>query len=64
MLQNNSKIQQAKIDKSLSEDRYKEVQEQIKLQVINAYYTLKASAEAISSAEKQLKSAKKAFFIV
>ena len=62
--QNKAKIQQAAIDKQIIETKYKEAENQIKLQVINSYYELEAAEKAITAAKQQTLSAKKSFEII
>ena len=62
--QNKAKIQQAAIDKQIIETKYKETENQIKLQVINSYYELEAAEKAIIAAKQQALSAKKSFEII
>ncbi len=62
--QNKAKIQQAAIDKQIIETKYKETENQIKLQVINSYYELEAAEKAIIAAKQQALSAKKSFKII
>ncbi len=62
--QNKSKIRQATIDKQIIETKYKETENQIRLQVINSYYELEAAGKAITAAEQEKLSAGKSFEII
>ena len=63
-MQNKNKVQQAKIDKSIAQNRLQETTEQIKLQVISTYYELEESVKTYDAAKAELKSANNAFKIV
>ena len=62
--QNKSKIRQATIDKQIIETKYKEAENQIRLQVINSFYELEAAEKAITAAEQEKLSAVKSFEII
>lgn len=62
--QNNNIYQQALIDKHIAEIRITEVENQVRLQVINAYYDLEAAQKAVVSATQQASSAEKAFKVI
>ncbi len=62
--QNKSKIRQATIDKQIIETKYKETENQIRLQVINSYYELESAGKAITAAEQEKLSAGKSFEII
>lgn len=62
--QNNAKIQQAKIEKEIISNQYKELELLIQLEVINAFYSMNAAEKEIVSVSKQLESSKKAFKII
>ena len=62
--QNQSKTQQAIIDKQIIEKQHHALQDQIKLQVINAYYELEASHKLIIASENEIESLQKAFNLV
>jgi len=59
-----AKIRQAAIDKDILDEQYNELQNQIALQVIDAYFELKKSLQDVSSAVTQNESALKAFDII
>lgn len=62
--QNQAKTQQALIDKQIIENQHKALSDQIKLQVINAYYDLQASEKSIIFANDEAESLEKAFTLV
>jgi len=62
--QNKAKIQQATIDKQIIETKYKEAENHIRLQVINSYYELEATAKAITAVRQEKLSATKSFEII
>lgn len=61
---NRAKIQQAAIEKDILEEKYEELEKQINLQVIDAYYELAAAREAIAAARAQRESSVKAFELI
>jgi len=61
--QKESKVKQAIIDQQDLQNRYKEAEQLVTLEVTNACYSLQASAMTIVAAESQLSSASKAFEI-
>ncbi len=62
--QNNAKLQQSRIEAEITDKKRNEVEQQIGLQVIEAYYDLIAAKKAIASSEDQLEFSKKAFRLV
>lgn len=62
--QNRAKIQQATIDKQITELKYTETENQIKLQVFSLYYELEAVEKAIIAAQQEKRSATKSFEII
>lgn len=62
--QNSSRIQQAKLDLLQLEQKEKEVEKTIKLEVINTWYALEAAGKSIEAARAQAKAANKAFDVV
>ena len=63
-METKSKIQQAAIDQDILENQYEEVQNQIHLQVIDAWYEVVTSEKAVVSSRAQSRSATKAFDII
>lgn len=61
---NRAKIQEALIEKNISQKQLEETEKKIQLEVIHAYYDFIASREAIHSAQMQVKTAEKAFDII
>lgn len=61
---NKAKISQSILDKIMIDNKQKEVENQIKLEVINSYYELEAAGKSIIAAEQQKLSAEKAFNMV
>ncbi len=62
--ENRAKIQQAAIEKDILEEKYKELQKQINLDVIDSFYEMAAAREAVVSARTQRESAIKAFELI
>jgi len=62
--ENRSQISQAKIGRETLETKIEETKDQIRLQVIEAYYDLQASEKSIRASGEALKSSRKAFEIV
>ncbi len=62
--QNRSKTQQAIIDKQIIENQHNALKDQIRLQVINAYYDLEASEKSVIASQNEVESLKKAFNLV
>ncbi len=61
---NRADVQHAKIASEQIKLKEKQLEKQIELQVINAYYDLNAATEAIDAAQKQVRAAEKAFQVV
>lgn len=61
--QNKAKYQKAQIDKSILENQYEGLENQIRLQVKEKYYTYKAAQQAIETSAAALKSAESNFKI-
>lgn len=62
--QRKADLQMAKIDAEKSRLNYEEARQQIKLQVIDAVFSLEAAQKAIATAKKQSQSAKQAFELI
>jgi outer membrane protein len=62
--ENRAQIDQAKISRETLQTKIEETKDQIKLQVIEAYYDLQASEKSIQAADEALKSARKAYEMV
>jgi outer membrane protein len=62
--ENRAQIDQAKIGRETLETKIEETKDQIRLQVIEAYYDLQASEKSIRAADEALKSARKAYEMV
>ncbi|TSA25659.1 MAG: TolC family protein [Bacteroidetes bacterium] len=63
-METRSRIQQATIEQQLLKERYDELQNQISMQVIDAWYGVQAAAKAVGAATVQSQSASKAFEII
>ena len=61
---NHQKVQQSKIDGEKLKELYAETQQQIRLEVINHYYSLQAAYESVQSANKQVLSASRAYELI
>jgi outer membrane protein len=59
-----TKIQQAKIDHQVMENKMEQLKKQIELQVIQAYYELETAKQASESAESGVRSTEKSFQII
>lgn len=59
-----SKIQQAKIQTNILQTRLMEVQQQIQLQVVQAYYDLNAARESLAATQSGVVSAEQSFRVV
>ncbi len=59
-----SKIQQAKIQKDILDTKFEEVQKQIQLQILQAYFELEAAKKALNTAKDGTVKAEKYFKIV
>lgn len=60
----NKKVQQAEIEKLKMQNQKEELQQQIGLQVTNAYYDLEAGRQQVLLAQAELEAARKAFRLV
>lgn len=63
-LTNYQKVQQSKIEGEKLKELYAQTQQQIGLEVINCYYALQAAYESVQSAEKQIRSASRAYELI
>jgi outer membrane protein TolC len=61
---NRADVQQAKIAKDQLDLKQLEVQKQIELQIINAYYDIQAAAKAVDASRAQAEASEKAFKVV
>lgn len=61
---NHQKVQQSKIDGEKLRELYEETQQQIRLEVINHFFSLKAAYESVQSAKKQAHSAQRAYELI
>ncbi|RLD69496.1 MAG: hypothetical protein DRI98_10385 [Bacteroidetes bacterium] len=61
---NRQKVVQSKIDGEKLAELYTETQQQIRLEVINYYYALQAAFESVQSAQKQTRSAQRAYELI
>lgn len=61
---NHHKVKQSQIEAHKLEELYLETQQQIKLEVINYYFTLQADFESVQSARKQLRSSQRAYELI
>jgi len=61
---NKAKISGSELDKIIAEKKQKEIENQIKLQVINSYYDLETASKAIEASVNQNTSAEMAFKLV
>jgi len=61
---NRQKVIQSKIDGEKLVELYSETQQQIRLEVINYYYALQTAFESVQSAQKQTKSAVRAYELI
>ena len=61
---NHHKVKQSKIEADKLEELYLETQQQIKLEVINYFFTLQADFESVQSAQKQLRSSQRAYELI
>lgn len=62
--QNEAKVQQAKIDQDILSNQYLQLQQQIQLQVKQAYFELKSSQEQVKTAKSALVNAKEGFRLI
>lgn len=63
-MKNRADVQRAKIANEQINLKKKELEMQIELQIINAYYDLKAAKEAVEAAEIQVRASEKAFEVI
>lgn len=61
---NHHKVQQSKIEGEKLVELFSQTQQQIKLEVINHYYAMQAAYESVQSAEKQTRSAVRAYELI
>ena len=61
---NRADVQQAKISASQLELKQQEIQKQIELQIISAYYDMMAAVKSVYASRTQVKSSEKAFRVV
>ncbi|MFH0756191.1 MAG: TolC family protein [Bacteroidota bacterium] len=61
---NHRKVQESKIEGEKLKELYSETQQQIRLEVINHYYALQAAYESVQSAQKQTRSAGRAYELI
>jgi outer membrane protein len=59
-----TKIQQAKLDYQVTENRMEQLKKQIELQVIQSYYDLEATEQSYRAAQSGIKNAEKSFSII
>ena len=62
--QRKSKIQQAQIDCQILESRKLEIENQVQLEVINAYYSIQTATEGIELAKQELENYQKSYSFV
>jgi outer membrane protein len=58
------RVQQARIDQSVLENKMQQLKKQIELQVIQAYYELETSHQALASSQSGVRSTEKSFQII
>lgn len=59
-----SKINQAKIDRNITENRKQEVERQVQLEVIDAYYSIQTAMQGIELANEELLNYQKSYMLV
>ena len=59
-----SKINQAKIDRNITESRKLEVERQVQLEVIDAYYSIQTAMQGIGLANEELQNYQKSYNLV
>lgn len=59
-----TRVQQARIDQSVLENKMQQLKKQIELQVIQAYYELETSRQALASSQSGVRSTEKSFQII
>ncbi len=62
--QRKSKVNQAKIERSITENKKQEVERQVQLEVIEAYYSIQTAMQGIELAQDELKNYKKSYDLV
>lgn len=62
--QRKSKVNQAKIDRSITENKKQEVERQVQLEVIEAFYSIQTALQGIELAQDELKNYKKSYDLV
>jgi outer membrane protein len=62
--QRKSRINQAKIDRNITESRKQEVERQVQLEVINAYYSIQTAMQGIELAKEELENYQKSYSFV
>jgi outer membrane protein TolC len=62
--QNQAKVQQAKIDQDILSTQYLQLQQQIQLQIKQAYFELKSSQEQVKTAKSALTNAKEGYRLI
>jgi len=63
-LTNHYEVQQSKIEGEKLKELYTQTRQQIRLEVINHYYALQAAYESVRAAEKQIRSASRAYELI
>lgn len=61
---NRNKVQQSKIEGEKINHLLEQTRQQIRLEVINAYYALESARESVASSEKQIASARRAYDLI
>ena len=61
---NRAKVQQVQIEKEILQSKINETQQQIGLEVVNAYYDLEAAMKNIELAKAEVESSKKAYKLI
>ncbi len=61
---NRAKVQQTQIEKEILQNKIEETQQQIGLQVVNAYYDMEAAIKNVDLAKAEVESSKKAYKLV
>ena len=61
---NHQMVQQSRIEEEKLKERYIEAQQQIRLEVINHYYAIQAAFESVQAAQKQSRSAQRAYQLI
>lgn len=63
-MQNDARIQHARLEQKMIEQKQEEMESAIKLEVTNAWYAMQAAYKSIESAELQVETTQKAFQII